>query len=155
LGKLHRVIQKVMDWDDYHLRQFIIGESYYGQPDPEDSFFDMDIKNEAKFRLSQVAPEEKSKFFYEYDFGDGWVHQIVVEKILPMAEGGDVPVCLAGKRACPPEDVGGPWGYASFLEAFLDPAHEEHQDMLEWAGKNFNPEDFSPEAVNIALKTLR
>jgi len=154
LKKLHRVIQKVMGWEDCHLHQFIIGESCYGEPDPDDSFFDMEMENEQKFRLSQVAPEEKGKFFYEYDLGDGWIHQIVVEKILPGAEGGDFPVCLAGKRACPPEDVGGPWGYASFLEAVQDPAHEDHEDMLEWAGEDFDPETFSPEAVNFALKAI-
>jgi len=95
------------------------------------------------------------KFLYEYDFGDGWEHELLVEKILPAEPGVGYPRCLKGKRACPPEDVGGVWGYADFLEIMRDPNHPEHEDMLEWVGGEFDPEVFDLEEVNAELEEMR
>jgi Plasmid pRiA4b ORF-3-like protein len=92
---------------------------------------------------------------YEYDFGDGWEHVVLLEKVLPPEQGVDYPRCTAGKRACPPEDVGGVWGYESFLETIRDPSHPEHDDMLEWAGGEFDPEQFDLNAANEALRPRR
>ncbi|HRV94457.1 MAG TPA: plasmid pRiA4b ORF-3 family protein, partial [Anaerolineae bacterium] len=106
------------------------------------------------YRLNQIAPGEKTKFVYEYDFGDSWEHVILVEKILPPEPGVHYPRCIKGKRAGPPEDVGGIWGYEDFLEAIKDPKHPQHEAMLEWAGDDFDPEAFDMSGVNEALEKL-
>lgn len=147
LDDLHQALQVVMGWHDGHLHLFRAGEVEYAIPYPEeDAFFD--DQDETKTKLSEVVRAEKQKLVYEYDFGDGWRHEILVEKILPREEGKQYPVCLAGKRACPPEDCGGPRGYAEFLQAIRDPAHPDHDDMLEWIGGEFDPEAFDLEEVN-------
>lgn len=149
LPHLHNLIQTVMGWDNGHLHAFQVGDISYGEPDPE---LDDWMQNELRVRLSQIAPVEKSKFRYEYDFGDGWSHLVVVEKILPVTEGQIYPICLTGKRACPPEDCGGPWGYAEFLQAISDPEHEQHDELLEWIGGEFDPEAFALATVNAQLQ---
>ncbi len=152
LAKLHRILQTAMDWTDSHLHQFVVGETYYGTPASE---FDFEVKDEGKIKLSQAAPGVKKKIVYEYDFGDGWEHEILVEKILQSEPGVRYPVCLAGKRACPPEDCGGIWGYESLLEALRDPEHPEHNDMLEWIGGDFDPEAFDLDSINQDLRSIR
>jgi hypothetical protein len=152
LARLHRTIQTAMGWADYHLHQFIVGETYFGEPSPD---YGLEMRDEKRAKLSQVAPRAGSKFRYEYDFGDSWLHLVLVEKILPPEPGQQVPVCLKGKRACPPEDVGGVWGYASFQEAIQDPDHPEHKGLVEWIGGEFDPEAFDLEQVNAALRALR
>ena len=104
--------------------------------------------------LRKIAPAPGAVFLYEYDFGDCWQHRIVVEKVLPPEPGAAYPRCTAGKRACPPEDVGGVWGYEEFLEAIRDPAHEEHEAMREWGGEEFDPESCDLRAVNEQLAHL-
>ena len=101
-----------------------------------------------------MVSEAGDKFVYEYDFGDSWEHVILVEKILQLETGVNYPICLGGKRACPPEDCGGIWGYGDLLEAIQDPTHPEHKDMLEWLGGSFNPEGFDVDIVNQRLKTI-
>ena len=152
LHKLHRILQVVMGWDDYHLHQFTIGWEHYGTPDPD---YSPDFMDDKKTKLHSVVRTEKMKFRYEYDFGDGWEHEILVEKIFPAEEGGLYPVCVKGKRACPPEDVGGIWGYAEFLEAIQNPEHPEHESMMEWAGDDFHPEAFDLDAVNGMLMRMQ
>jgi Plasmid pRiA4b ORF-3-like protein len=92
---------------------------------------------------------------YEYDFGDGWEHVIIVENILKPESGVHYPICIAGARACPPEDCGGTGGYAHFLEAITEPEHEEHDELLEWIGGEFDPEEFDVDFVNQKLKAIR
>ena len=104
--------------------------------------------------LQQVVSRVKDKLIYEYDFGDSWEHELLVEKILPLEEGKRYPVCLTGKRACPPEDCGGIWGYASLLEAIRDPEHPEHEEMVDWVGGEFDPEAFDLDEVNRELQNL-
>ncbi|TAJ84847.1 plasmid pRiA4b ORF-3 family protein [bacterium] len=152
LAKLHRIIQETMGWYDGHLHQFIVGETHYGVPDPDDF---SEVKNEKSVRLGQIVSRPKQRFLYEYDFGDGWEHEIVVEKILNPEPGVRYPLCPGGARACPPEDCGGVPGYADFLEAIRNPEHEEHEEMLEWIGGEFDPEEFDLEAVNQSLKSIR
>lgn len=149
LAKLHDILQVAIGWSDYHLHEFTVGASHYGVPDPDDSY---EVKQERRARLNLVAPREKARFAYEYDFGDSWEHQVLVEKILPPEPGGRYPRCVAGKRACPPEDVGGIPGYEEFLEAIRDQQHEEHEAMLEWVGGEFDPEEFDLDQVNLALQ---
>ena len=158
LDKLHHILQTVMGWWDAHLHQFIVGgrgHIYYGEPNPDFADWGMDMQDETKVRLYQLAAGEKFRFVYEYDFGDGWEHDLLVEKILPPEEGVAYPRCLKGKRACPPEDVGGVWGYGYFLEAIHDPDHPEHEEFLEWIGGDFDPEAFDLAEVNEALQRLR
>jgi hypothetical protein len=92
---------------------------------------------------------------YEYDFGDGWEHGIQLEKIVGPEPGVHYPRCLAGRRACPPEDCGGVWGYAELLEILADPRHPEHAERLEWLGGPIDPEAFDPDEVNNLLKRVR
>ena len=152
LGQLHLVLQMAMGWHDSHLHHFIVSGVFFSVPSRDD--FEP-VRDERRFKLFQVAPGVKSKFVYEYDFGDSWEHAIVVEKSLAPEPGVHYPVCVKGKGACPPEDVGGVWGYADFLEALRDPAHAEHADVLEWADAEFDPEAFDLEAVNQLLRRLK
>jgi hypothetical protein len=105
--RLHMVIQEAMGWTNSHLHMFTKGEDSYGAPDP-----DMPLRHEKRHTLRDLAAVEGASFDYEYDFGDGWDHQIVLERILPSEPARRYPTCVAGARACPPEDCGGPWGYA-------------------------------------------
>jgi hypothetical protein len=155
LGKLHQVIQEVMGWEESHMHQFKVGKIYYGTTYPDDFDGMLETRDERKARLNELASRPKAKFIYEYDFGDSWEHEIVVEKILPPGPGVKYPVCVEGARACPPEDCGGTWGYESLLEALQDPNHPEHEDMREWIGEEFDSERFDVEAVNKALRRVR
>jgi hypothetical protein len=153
LDQMHAILQEVMGWDSYHLHQFIIFGDYYGEP--HDDFDNIDMKDHRKYKLSDFLTEAGVKFVYEYDFGDSWEHILLLEKILSAEKDTQYPVCLKGKRACPPEDVGGIWGYENFLEAIADPEHEEHEDYLEWIGDDFDPEEFDLEEINQGLKYLK
>jgi hypothetical protein len=152
LRKLHDILQTTMGWDGAHLHQFIVGGEYYGVPDPE---YLEDLHDEKKCKLNQIVADEKSKFHYEYDFGDSWVHEIVVERILPPEPGKYYPVCITGKRSCPPEDVGGIWGYADFLETLKNPEDPDYEELLEWVGEDFDPEAFDLAGINRALTSIR
>jgi hypothetical protein len=151
LVKLHRILQRVMGWEGSHLYQFVIGGIVYGDPG---MLGELDVEDARTVTLDTLVRGEKSKFLYEYDFGDSWEHELLVEKILPQEEGKRYPLCLTGKRACPPEDCGGIWGYVDFLEAIRDPKHPEHEEMLEWVGGEFDPDAFDLEEVNTELQRL-
>ncbi len=152
LEKLHWILQDVMGWTNSHLHQFKVGRTYYGEPMPEEDF---DVEDERKITLAAAAPGLKKKFIYEYDFGDGWEHEIVVEKILEPEPGIHYPFCVEGRRACPPEDCGGVWGYEECLEAIRNPKHPEHDSMLEWVGGEFDAEEFDLDFVNQELKRMK
>jgi len=155
LHRLHLVLQAVMGWTNSHLYRFEIGTREYAQPDPDNEFYELPFRNSYRARLGRLAGNRGSVFLYEYDFGDSWVHQLVVEDILEREPGRRYPVCLAGERACPPEDCGGPFGYADLLEIIADPEHEEHLDMMTWVGGRFDPEAFHIAAVNRELYSMR
>ncbi len=152
LYTLHEVIQAVIPWQSYHLYMFTIGDTEYGEPSPDDW---QPVKDVRRARLSQVVPGEGAKFRYTYDFGDDWEHEIVVEKVLSPDPHVRYPVCIEGRRAGPPEDCGGPWGYPDLLEILQNPEHEEYEEMLEWVGGEFDPEAFDLEDVNQALEHVR
>ncbi len=152
LHQLHRVIQAAFGWLDCHLHQFAIDGQYYSIPSPDDW---EPVIDERRHTLAAIAPAAKRRFQYEYDFGDSWKHDILVEKILLPEQAVKYPVCIAGQRACPPEDVGGTWGYARFLEAIADPEHEEHESYLEWAGGPFDPEEFNLAETNRSLQKVK
>jgi len=150
LNELHAILQIAMGWTNSHMHMFLIGEEIYGDP-VDDEFGDLGTHDENRYRLNRFASQKGIKFRYEYDFGDSWMHTILVEKILPAEKGSQYPVCIGGKRACPPEDVGGMWGYQDFLEAIADPDHEERDEMLEWIGDDFDPEEFDLTEINALL----
>ena len=148
LDRVHRVIQHAMGWQDYHLHSFEIEGAQFGVPDPEG---ELDLRDELEVRLDAVAGKD-TRFAYVYDFGDWWEHEVVVETVSLAEPDERYPFCLEGERACPPEDVGGVWGYADFLAAIADPEDEQHEDMREWIGGKFDPEAFDPTA---ATKRMR
>ena len=152
LSTLHRVLQVVMGWEGAHLHQFLAHGVSYGTPHPDCGF---EVTNEKNVSLQQVVSRVKDKLIYEYDFGDSWDHELLVEKILPLEAGKPYPICLTGKRACPPEDCGGIWGYASLLAALRAPEHPEHDEMGEWVGGEFDPEAFDLDEVNQELHRLQ
>ncbi|MFD7297922.1 plasmid pRiA4b ORF-3 family protein [Streptomyces sp. NPDC059897] len=146
LDRLHLVIQTAMGWENYHIHLFETPAGAYGRRDSE-----LGHRDERKVPLCAAAPAAGDKIRYTYDFGDDWAHHIEVEKVLPRDTGTTYPRCLTGRRACPPEDCGGPWGYANFVEAITDPGHEEHDDLLEWVGGAFDPTQFNAEDINRRL----
>jgi hypothetical protein len=153
LAKLHSFIQLAMGWLDYHLHEFRIGEVAYGEPDPEFDN-DLEVKDDRRVRLDRAVDGVGVEFAYVYDFGDGWTHRVVVEHIHPHEPRIRYPRVLAGARACPPEDVGGPYGYIDFLEAIADPKHPEHDAMIDWVGSAFDPEAFDVDARNRDLDVV-
>jgi Plasmid pRiA4b ORF-3-like protein len=148
LGDLHQILQVAMGWTDSHLHQFQVGEKSYGVPDPNMDW----TLDEDRVKLAQIVKGEKSRFRYEYDFGDSWSHAILVEKILPAEPGKPYPICVKGKGCCPPEDCGGIWGFYEFVEAMANPKHAEHKNLKEWYGDDFDPEAFDIDDVNRILK---
>jgi hypothetical protein len=156
LSQLHEILQDGMGWSNYHLHLFEIGaRSFTGLGIDEDwSDIESDDEDDSRVELREVLTRAGQKFRYKYDFGDGWDHEIVVEKILPPAAGARHAVCLAGKRACPPEDCGGPWGYQDLLKALRDPHHRRHEDLTEWVGGSFDSEAFSLDEINDRLKEI-
>jgi hypothetical protein len=149
LSKLHEIIQIVMNWDSLHLWVFDIGGVDYGD-DPES---DMDQKSARRAKLSHFVAEGIKKFRYVYDFGDNWDHIIQVEKVLEAEPGVKYTRCVDGKRAAPPEDCGGTWGYAKVLETIKDPSKDP--ELIEWLGDDYDPEQFDLEEVNQDLASVR
>jgi len=148
LAELHEVVQAAMGWTNSHLHEFETGGARYGVPDPD---WELDeVADESGVKLSRIA-REGSRLQYAYDFGDGWQHDVIVEKVLRPDPRLRYPCCVAGRRACPPEDVGGPWGYQDFLVAVGDPGHDEHERWLEWAGGRFDPAEFDLATVDKAV----
>jgi hypothetical protein len=149
LARLHRILQATMGWGSYHRHLFVVRGRYYGRPDPEGEVYD-----ERQFTLGQVVRRAGDRFTYEYDLGDGWIHEVLVERILPPEPGPHTPVCVAGERACPPEDVGGLYGYYEFLDALQNAVFPGHERALEWIGGSFDPDAFDLETVNRRLRQL-
>jgi hypothetical protein len=150
LAQLHPIIQAAMGWECSHLYSFKVDGTNYSDLDMTGD--ELEMEDDRKAKLSGVVRGEKFKFRYTYDFGDNWEHEIVVEKILAPEPGKTYPVCVDGKQACPPEDIGGVWGYFEFIEAIQDPRHPRHADFAEWFEDEFDPEVFDIDAVNRRLK---
>ncbi|MGM0390418.1 MAG: plasmid pRiA4b ORF-3 family protein [Bacteroidota bacterium] len=156
--ELHYTIQLAMGWGIYHLYEFKIGNYRIGIidedfDDPESG--DADVIDATEITLDEVLSKGEVKSFnYEYDFGDGWIHSIVVEKTLPLDPATYYPVCIKGKLACPPEDCGGLYGYYNLLEIISDKKHPEYEEMLEWMGGRFDPTEFELDDVNVHLEDI-
>ncbi|MBP9024413.1 MAG: plasmid pRiA4b ORF-3 family protein [Spirochaetes bacterium] len=148
LPDLSKVIQTVMGWTNSHLHQFVKDGKIYSEPDEHSYHESVDYR---KIRLNQFMTEEKQSVIYDYDFGDGWSHKIVLEKII-SDKMQNYPECIGGKRACPPEDCGGPFGYGNLMEILSDPDNEEYDSMMDWLEGDYDPEFFDMEEVNEMLK---
>lgn len=146
LGDLHQAIQAAMGWHDSHLHAFDIAGREYGDPDSVD-----DVADEERLTLNGVLNSGVTCFTYTYDFGDNWEHTVLIERTRRPLEAGSYPACIAGKRNCPPEDCGGPWGYQDLLAVLADPAHPDHPERVEWVGEDFDPEEFAIEVANARL----
>ncbi|MBM3494187.1 MAG: plasmid pRiA4b ORF-3 family protein [Armatimonadetes bacterium] len=155
LSDLHDVLQAVMGWHDYHLHVFEVDGFELTTPGEPGDLVKMEMEDARRMRLNRFAPSEKSRFRYEYDFGDGWVHDIVVEKILPPDPSAMLPWCVTGRRRCPPEDCGGAYGYMEMLATLADPTNPSRVEVLEWIGGDWDPEAFDIGRVNAALERLR
>ena len=154
LHRLHLTLQEVMGWTNSHLYRFKISTKEYGEPDFDNEFNGLDFKDSRRTKLDRLGINIGDMFLYEYDFGDSWIHELFVENIVKPEPDQQLPVCLAGERACPPEDCGGPFGYAELLEIISNPDHEEYQDKMTWLGDEFCPALFSIEKVNQNLGTI-
>jgi hypothetical protein len=150
LDRLHRVFQQVMGWQDCHLHSFDIDGRQYGQPVPDG---ELSLRDELDARLDSVVVKG-SRFLYTYDFGDWWEHEVTVEDVFGADPEERYPVCVDGERACPPEDVGGPFGYRHFLAALADPTHPDHEPMRDWVGGAFDPAAFDPDRATTLARRL-
>src|SRR6267143_3882062 len=153
LSKFHVVILWSMGWQGGHMHEFVIGQTNYGEPDPEFPQVPPVVR-EDRVTLQQALGGLKT-IRYIYDFGDDWEHKIKLEKTLPFDPEMKHPQCIAGQYACPPEDVGGVDGYLDFLDAIRNPAHEEHASMLEWIGGGFDPLTFDLDETNERLSEIK
>ena len=149
LSRVHRVVQAAMGWEDCHLHAFQIGKTTYG-PDPEG---ELGYADETKARLGDVA-RVRTRIGYEYDFGDGWEHEILVEARAAAEAGKIYPACIAGEGACPPEDSGGAYGFAELKELLAGPPSAERDEMLEWAGDDYDPARFDLATANAAVAAV-
>jgi hypothetical protein len=153
LADLHEYIQAAFGWWNYHLHQFLIDGERYGPLAPDGEDFGLEMIDETGVTLGKLIPKSgrKSRWIYEYDFGDGWQHEVLFEGFPSAEVRSKYPQCVEGQRACPPEDCGGPWGYAEYLAAIADPQHERHEELLRWRGP-FDPGAFD---ANKATREMR
>ena len=158
LGLLHAVFQVAMGWTNSHLHHFFIGRERYTDLTTieEPNFGPFSDHDEAKTILAEAVPREKTRFLYEYDFGDSWEHLVTVERIIWRDEPFEgIAQCLEGSRACPPDDCGGIGGYADLLKIIKNPKHKEYKAMMEWLGRKFDPEAFDVGKINTYLRKLK
>jgi hypothetical protein len=149
LVRLHRIIQAVMGWQDYHLHEFTIAALSYGDIETDE---ENRVRDERAFRLRDFHFVPGDRIEYEYDLGDSWRHVLQLEEVIAPVADGIHPLCIGGENSAPPEDVGGASGYEEFLEALFDPSHEEHEDVKSWVGRPFHPTVFSVEEANERLR---
>jgi hypothetical protein len=155
--ELHHIIQMTMGWGSCHMHQFIVGNRrngvYIGISEDELGSFDtdMDQLDHSEVLISQYLKKVKDKCWYEYDFGDGWEHEVNLLEIVDVSKDQPIPFVLKGKGACPPEDCGGPWGYEELKETIKNPKAAGYEEMIEWVGDDFDPNHFDLEAANDRL----
>ena len=150
LDKLHEIIQITMGWTDTHLHQFTCNDDYYCIPDDE---FITEAKDERGVKLSKFLKREKDHILYEYDFGDDWLHEVILEKVMPFTGKSKI-YCLKGVGACPPEDCGGIPGYYHMLEVLSNENNPEYEEILEWLGEEFDANYFPLAETNEILANM-
>jgi len=151
LDELSQVLLDAMGWEGGHLHRFLQGALSYSNTE-----FELEeAEDESKYSLGEIVSKEDDKFEFEYDFGDGWVHKVVVEQLCPTEDGVHYPVCLDGARACPPEDCGGVGGYDELVAAMAEPRHPRRKEWLEsLGGKAFEADTFDLKEINDRLRRL-
>lgn len=152
LHDVHKIIQTAMGWENSHLHQFIASDNQIYSLPMEGVWADIPAKDSRKVKLADLLTKKNDPLIYEYDFGDGWRHLILLEKNVPHEQNFNHPVCIGGEMNCPPEDCGGIWGYEEMLEVLENPDDEEYEEYLEWLGEEFDPEYFDKDKVNYYLK---
>jgi hypothetical protein len=157
LDRLHDVIQIVMGWQDYHLHEFFIGDQRYTEGTDTLEFME-DSLEDGLYRLNDLVKRKGARFSYNYDFGDYWQHELIVENSRYSDPEIYIPVqCIEGERACPPEDVGGVGGYEYFCESVSNPEREEYEslnlwyDSFPWYETGFDSERFDIDKINLSL----
>jgi hypothetical protein len=151
MGKLSDILLAAMGWSNSHLHAFTVGDIRYGMNADEFPEGEIDEKTVTVFQ----ALREQRRFTFEYDFGDSWEHDVVIEDLTWSGVGLKSAVCIDGANACPPDDVGGTWGYGEFLDAIANSTHEDHERFLSWAGGSFDPAEFDLGQVNAVLQKIR
>jgi len=151
LDAVHEVLQVSFGWTDSHLHVFESAGRRYSARSVETAWGEPD-GDESRIRLADLLGAPGDRLRYEYDFGDSWEHDIVLEQVVP-GDGASVAVCVGGRRAGPPEDCGGVWGYAELCAILADPRHPEHDERMTWIG-GFDPGHFDPQEVNSMLRRL-
>ena len=154
LSKLHQILIGLMGWEGYHLHEFDFVSGRYGVPDAD--WPDEALDDQSRISLGKALGDSAS-FTWTYDFGDHWVHMVRLERTehAPAMFAPHFPMCLTGAGACPPEDVGGIHAYEEFLQILSNPKHPEHQRMLEWVGRPFDPHHFDPAEAQARLDRIR
>jgi hypothetical protein len=151
LRDLHRIIQTCMPWGDYHMWDFAVTRDERYGPEDDD---EMGYRDAGRVTLSQLANRGVKKLSYTYDYGDSWDHVVAFQTSVARDPNAKYPRCVAGARACPPEDCGGFPGYATLLAVLADPKHQEYKDRVRWLGRRFDPEEFRLDAVKAGLQKL-
>jgi hypothetical protein len=152
LSDFNKIIQSAMGWTNSHLHQFEKNRTFYIEIYPDGELEErIDVVDYKKFKIESLLKIEKERIIYEYDFGDSWEHNIILEKILPFDSTMKSPVCISGKMHCPPEDCGGVGGYEDLLEILKHPEHEEYESTIEWLEDDFDPVYFDKNKANIRL----
>jgi hypothetical protein len=156
--ELHYTIQISMGWGIYHLYEFNVDNYRIGVvlDDGENlDYVSSDVIDAANITLAEVISGGVGRFTYEYDFGDSWIHNLEIEKIMPLEPKTYYPICLKGKNNCPPEDIGGIPGYNYLLEVLKDKKHPEYRSMKDWLGGSFDPAEFDLEETNMCLREIQ
>jgi len=151
MSKLSDMLLAAMGWNNSHLHAFRVGDNRYGMDIDEDHDEEMD---EEEVTVLKALGDER-QFAFEYDFGDGWEHEVVIEDVTWSSSSLKCAFCLEGQNACPPDDIGGARGYSEFLQAIVDPDHEEHERYLEWVGGSFDPAAFDLAGANASCQKVR
>lgn len=149
---LHVAIQDAMGWFDSHLHEFRVpaepaGTLHLGIPLDEFDDLEREVLAGWEHAVADHLARTGQVLRYDYDFGDGWSHSVALEEIVPRETGGRYPRCIAGARACPPEDCGGPFGYFNLLHALAHASHPDREDLIEWLPRGWDPERFDPKRV--------
>jgi hypothetical protein len=154
LEDLHKILQVVMGWTNSHLHQFIQNEKYYSpRTDGDEDFWDESMNVDYKeVKISDLLKNRLDTVDYEYDYGDSWMHTLVLEDILPQDNSGIYHICLGGENHCPAEDCGGIGGYMELLKILKKPNSSACKEWREWLGDEFNPTYFDLDEVNAALR---
>ncbi len=142
-----------MGWQDYHLHMFLPvddgdddGRWEIGIPIDDEPVGSGETIASWQVPVTKHFQQVGDRMTYVYDFGDDWIHDVVLADIISCDSERPV-VCVGGERACPPEDCGGPWGYQTMLEALADPGHDQHDEIKRWIGGSFDSEKFDPTKV--------